>query len=621
MAPHETQYQHYIPRFILKQFAHAEVIKTRSIIEGHLHVFDLPSGQFSLKEVGKTCGGQNLYYNANDTNPMRIEHLFSKLESRASTVFRKISTAVAEGRDHIDILEKDVHLLFKFMHLSLKRSQQFRDDIENPYRENDFMFQQMFENSRKHGRSGSPAQFWLENLLYLLETSHEDLLADAEQTDVTSSAGTYKHFTEHYALQIWRAADSHEFFLNERLVDFEGDTTSYIGVEETVVGLQLIRMTTDDMIHLVLPITPEVAVIFCDESRCWESQFADAMQRAKIPYPANSLLKGAPHKDIINVNIPSQRRGKKTWPATVAWRVSIGILSRQHHRIISSYSLGHARSFIVVRHRARFERARRELADFQHERAETWKRQGIRFGPPEDRPWHQTDQGAGLSQERMARIADSYASAVHDITNLVATNRERIPISKENSIKCWQAVSTLELTFGAGLTHSSKSNGKSSRRRIMHPALKMAFEAAYPPKHPDHRDLIEVDFAEFVYSCIGEESFVKLSNAIHMKVQELVHKDSFGAYFDAAVQQMESNGEPHPADAPLPQQADFSREKVEDVLKNPCFQSIVTTAEEFDALRWMFEERQDILATFMRQMAVKMEELQPSVIRIRARRE
>jgi hypothetical protein len=41
-------------------------------------------------------------------------------------------------------------------------------------------------------------------LLYLLEASHEHLLADGEKTDVISSASTYKHFTERYALQVRR---------------------------------------------------------------------------------------------------------------------------------------------------------------------------------------------------------------------------------------------------------------------------------------------------------------------------------------------------------------------------------------------------------------------------------
>lgn len=133
---------------------------------------------------------------------MRIEHLFSKLESRTSAIFRRISTAVAEGRGHIDILEKDVHLLFKFMYLCLKRSEQSTDEFENPYRENDFVFQQMFQDSKRGGRSGNPTQVWLESLLYLLEASHEHLVADAEKADGTSSAGMYKHFTEYYALQV-----------------------------------------------------------------------------------------------------------------------------------------------------------------------------------------------------------------------------------------------------------------------------------------------------------------------------------------------------------------------------------------------------------------------------------
>jgi hypothetical protein len=71
---------------------------------------------------------------------MRIEHLFSKLESKTSLTFTKISTAVTQGLHHIDILKKNIHILFKFMSLSLRRSQKYRDEIKNPYRKNDFMF-------------------------------------------------------------------------------------------------------------------------------------------------------------------------------------------------------------------------------------------------------------------------------------------------------------------------------------------------------------------------------------------------------------------------------------------------------------------------------------------------
>ncbi|KAH8776268.1 hypothetical protein F5883DRAFT_245385 [Diaporthe sp. PMI_573] len=202
MAPHASQYQHYIPRFILKRFAYTEVVTRRSRKDGLLHIFDLPSVQSRLEEVGRACGARNLYYDRSNTNPIRIRHLFSKLECNTSAVFRKIETAVTKGLDYIDILEKDVHTLFKFMNLSPRCSKQYRDKIMSPYRENDFVFQQLFEASKKSGRTGNPGIFWLDDLLYLLETSHEDLLSDAEKTDGTSSADTYKHFTESFSLQI-----------------------------------------------------------------------------------------------------------------------------------------------------------------------------------------------------------------------------------------------------------------------------------------------------------------------------------------------------------------------------------------------------------------------------------
>lgn len=121
------------------------------------------------------------------------------------------------------------------------------------------MFQRLFAGTEKRGRSGDPGRFWLEDLIYLLETGHEELLADAEATGGTSSAFTYKHFVDSYALQIWKAADGYEFFLNEHLVDFEGDTEFCLGMEAGVAGYQLIWMAKKYVIHLVLPISPDVA--------------------------------------------------------------------------------------------------------------------------------------------------------------------------------------------------------------------------------------------------------------------------------------------------------------------------------------------------------------------------
>jgi hypothetical protein len=61
----------------------------------------------------------------------------------------------------------------------------------------------LFETWKDRGGSGDPSQFWLEQLLYLLETNHEDLVGDTGD-DNNASANTYKYFVENYGLQIWK---------------------------------------------------------------------------------------------------------------------------------------------------------------------------------------------------------------------------------------------------------------------------------------------------------------------------------------------------------------------------------------------------------------------------------
>ncbi|KAK8123004.1 hypothetical protein PG984_011674 [Apiospora sp. TS-2023a] len=167
-------------------------------------MFDIPAMQFRLGEVGKTCGKVDLYPDdqGGDDDPIRIESLLSELESGASFIFRKIVDAVAEDRDHVDLLEENVHTLSMFMHLSMKRSAQRRNEIKGIRGGNDFMFQRLFEASKARGGFLDPRQFWIQDLLYLLETSHDQLVQDAEKIKGVSSAGTYKYFVDEYALQI-----------------------------------------------------------------------------------------------------------------------------------------------------------------------------------------------------------------------------------------------------------------------------------------------------------------------------------------------------------------------------------------------------------------------------------
>ncbi|KAI1829035.1 hypothetical protein DTO027I6_10122 [Penicillium roqueforti] len=607
------QYHHFIPQFILKQFAYTESpTKSSGNGDGLLNLFDLQTGQFITEEVKRSCGMYNLYYMENDPEHMRIEDLFSGIESQTSQIFSKIRNAAKEKLDHVNILEKDIHNLFKFMILSLRRSKQYRDEMQNPYRENDFMFQRLFKASRKEGRSSDPGEVWLEQILYLLKATHEELLADAEHPgDSTSkaSARTYKHFVENYALQIWHAADGYEFFLNESLCDFEGDTQSFLGAEITEHGPQLMLMTTDDMIHVILPISPTLAVVFCDESRCWESPFADTIIRHDKTYPQNSLLAKAPHKDIVTGQVPAKRKGRKRWPATVDWRVSIGKLSQQHHRVIASYSLSHARSIVVLNSRALFENTRKELEVFAKQREEVWTRQGIRYGHMSgQQPTHETTE---LSPERLNRMVDSHISALDEVLHITRVTQEIPPRSKENSCKFWFAFKAI-LSLVAAKAESPET------MPIMHPAMLAAFESLYPPKQPEHKDLFIMDFVGFLDCGMGEATFAQLTSEIEQTISEWITKVSFlapeldryekllGIVLGSMTPKVDGTEQSYPP--------------AEDLHRQPCFKAIFGAAQTFDILRWMFEERQDILATFVQRYAVSLKDAQPNLIRMRARR-
>ncbi|KAL4925377.1 uncharacterized protein BDV17DRAFT_294600 [Aspergillus undulatus] len=612
-TPQRTQYNHYIPQFILKEFSHGRRKDERGFCRETIHVFDLATEQFNLQDVNRACGAQDLYYDTGDENPMRIEHLFSKLENRVAQLFRKIKDAVAQDSDHIDIVERDVQILFRFMHLSLLRSEAYKEGIESPGRENDFMFQAYFEAARKRGRSGEPKRFWLDQLLYLLETGHEDILGDAANPKDNPAAYTFKGLMDRFALQVWKAAEGYEFFVNERLVDFEGDTETRLGSEIIGERCQLMYMTNEDMIHMVLPVSPQLAVVFCDGSRCWESPFAEAMHRAGIPYPENSRMKNAPHKDIVAVDVPQKRTSKKTYPATTAWRVSIGTLSPEHHRIITSYSLCHAKVLIVVQNRRRFEKAKQDLEVFSQRQIEQWQSRGVQYGPSVQ-PQTQTDP-VPLTNERLDRLVDRSVSALDQVRDIAAGKHEVPPFTKDAACTFWRGVLALEMINLNTRSRTSTGAQNDGRPiRIMHPALQSAFEAAYPPKDPSHRDL-NINFPTFITECLSEKTFRELCQEIEKKTDELVSADTFRARFEASLSETDPCGETNDH---IETQEDS--DSVEFMLPNPAFKTIYRIASVVDTIVWMFEERQDILATFVSHNAVSLEESRPRVIRFRGTR-
>jgi hypothetical protein len=154
---------------------------------------------------------------------------------------------------------------------------------------------------------------------------------------------------------------------------------------------------------------------------------------------------------------------------------------------------------------------------------------------------------------------------------------------------------------------------------VIHPSLKAAFVAAYPPKHLEYKDLITIDFGQFFTDAIGEESFAELTLKIESKISELVQADTFQAHWDTNVTDFCFNEEPGSQENTESSEQPAGLEA--DLLRNPSFKAVIKAAQGFMVLMWMFEERQDILATFVQQIAISIEATQPKITRVRGGRE
>ncbi|KAL7911827.1 hypothetical protein GGI35DRAFT_300050 [Trichoderma velutinum] len=137
------RYQHFIPQFLLRNFAHKYVAPDSSdaakgrkrnsktgMYSGEPAVNSLRlSDEFSLEEspVRRTCGLENMY---EDTGNLlkdhgHLEKKLAGLESTASFIYRKIIKIYKNGKDRIWLTRKEDDFLRKFMFLLTLRSVQY----------------------------------------------------------------------------------------------------------------------------------------------------------------------------------------------------------------------------------------------------------------------------------------------------------------------------------------------------------------------------------------------------------------------------------------------------------------------------------------------------------------
>ncbi|KAK4085150.1 uncharacterized protein Triagg1_140 [Trichoderma aggressivum f. europaeum] len=182
------RYQHFIPQFLLKNFAHKYVApdsldstkaKKRNpntgMYSGEPAVNTLHlSGDFSLEEcaVRRTCGMEDMY---EDTDNLlkdhgHLEKKFAAIESTASFIYRKIVKAYKNGKDNICLTRKENDFLRKFIFLLTLRSVQYHRKYNinsvHDYDGDDKVWLQEYMESYGFTK---PLDVWLQSLEVLID--------------------------------------------------------------------------------------------------------------------------------------------------------------------------------------------------------------------------------------------------------------------------------------------------------------------------------------------------------------------------------------------------------------------------------------------------------------------
>lgn len=131
----ESQYHHFIPRFLLRNFAvfknpgkitpkTSRNKKKRAPAPTRLNLLNLETGVLEQADVAHTFGFVDLYrdFDASEPEQHDLEKWLSRLEGDASEIFRKATRMQEEGRHEFQLTRGEKDLLRRFIFIMLYRN-------------------------------------------------------------------------------------------------------------------------------------------------------------------------------------------------------------------------------------------------------------------------------------------------------------------------------------------------------------------------------------------------------------------------------------------------------------------------------------------------------------------
>ena len=180
---HKAQYQHYIPRFLLRRFSypsstvlnHGKKQNRKQRIEDVVTAVDLGHDipKFVESPVGRIFGQYDMYkddskFSKKDQD--RIETKLSRIEGQASRIIAKVADAHKTGKDKVKLSRHDKDLLRKYIFVMKYRSpiffKRFNHQRAEDYASSDRALFLEYMQERNFLR---PLDVWLDNLERIME--------------------------------------------------------------------------------------------------------------------------------------------------------------------------------------------------------------------------------------------------------------------------------------------------------------------------------------------------------------------------------------------------------------------------------------------------------------------
>ncbi|KAG0693697.1 hypothetical protein DFH29DRAFT_816074 [Suillus ampliporus] len=269
------QYQHFIPRFILRRFQvgpvkskaeRQEEFRLTGVVPEYVHYYDVATGGLDIRPIGKVYGVPNFYQDVHNTEDINeLEKKLADLESQAASIIMDLHHALPQGTFTLN--RRSLELLRKFLFIMHYRNVSCSRNYFQVDHPDNAGARQWIECFMKAKGIQSPVETWLHVLRYYLDTSHSDIMRDAAElvekygeeglrNIITKShippelefypAFTYCGQADSYFFSIWEAAEGEDFIL----------THNSFGLWEGLAGGW-------PGLHRIFVVSPRIAVVLC----------------------------------------------------------------------------------------------------------------------------------------------------------------------------------------------------------------------------------------------------------------------------------------------------------------------------------------------------------------------